>query len=413
MTQGRKSSGNLYAFSISDIPKSVHNNNPSDFMDPYCMAQLADDTSVTSESHTSKRNKFQKIISSSDKKHQHVNTDKTKYMHMSHDPTTTPIILDDGRKIDAVERSDGYDFIGFRLSYTNDIYELIENNLKSKTFNVAKFYAWLEYNETTPFIIKAKVLYACMFASLLYSTEAWGDLSRIEQSLLSIERKALKSCLGVKSGTSNDLVYHEINQADIISTIKDRQYRFGEKIKKLGKDEALAKEIWDLCVIQGEPTGLRRYYENIQDNNRTKNIEERKSKIENSNESMYTRYKLICGTGTSDTLYKHYIDDSKRKIITRWRLSSHKLKIETGRYTRPYTERKDRLCHICDVIEDEIHAIYTCSAHNTIRETYKHIVNLNDQNIQQLLNPTNVTDAINVASFLEEIENNMGDLDMI
>ena len=128
---------------------------------------------------------------------------------------------------------------------------------------------------------------------------------------------------------------------------------------------------------------------------------------------MCTRYKLICGTGTSDILYKNCIDDNKRKTITRWRLSSHKLKIETGRYTRPYTERKDRLCHICDVIEDEVHAIYTCRAHNAIRETYKHIVNLNDQNIQQLLNPTNVTDAITVASFLEEIENNMGDLDMI
>ena len=413
VTQGRKSSGNFYAFSISDIPKSVHNNEPKDFMDPYCIAQLADDTSLTSESHKSTKNKFQKVIGCSDKKHQHVNTDKTKYMHMSEEPITAPIVLEDGRKIDAVERNGGYDFIGFRLTYTDDIYKLIESNLNSKMFNVAKFYAWLEYNNHTPFCIKIKVLYSCMFASLLYSGEAWGSLSKIEQKLLSIERKALKSCLGVKSGTSNELVYQEINQADIIATIKDRQYKFAEKIKNVGKGAALVKEIWDICVIQGKPTGLRRYYEEMKDKNQETNINERKMKIENSEESMCTRYKTICGTETCSILYQHYMDDTKRKTVTRWRLSSHKLKIETGRYSRPYTKRDDRLCKVCNVIEDESHAIYDCKAHNIIRENYKHLINLKHRNIKQILNPTNTTDATNLASFLDEIEDNMKELEMI
>ena len=30
----------------------------------------------------------------------------------------------------------------------------VENNLNSKMFNVPKSFAWLEYNETTPFFIK-------------------------------------------------------------------------------------------------------------------------------------------------------------------------------------------------------------------------------------------------------------------
>ena len=132
VTQGRKSSGNLYAFAISDMPKSVCNNHPKDFMDPYCIAQLADDTSLTAETRESKKTKFQKIINCSEDKEQHINTDKTKYMHMSPDPVTTPIILDDGRKIEAVELNDGYNFIGFKLTYSDDIHVLIENNLKSK-----------------------------------------------------------------------------------------------------------------------------------------------------------------------------------------------------------------------------------------------------------------------------------------
>ena len=72
------------------MPKSLHDIPSKDFMDPYCIAQLADDTSLTAESLESKRNKFQKIIDCADDKHQHINTDKTKYMHMSEDPTRTP-----------------------------------------------------------------------------------------------------------------------------------------------------------------------------------------------------------------------------------------------------------------------------------------------------------------------------------
>ena len=47
--------------------------------------------------------------------------------------------------------------------------------------NVAKFYSWLEINEDTPFFVKIKVLYTCLFASLLYSVEAWGDLQQVEK----------------------------------------------------------------------------------------------------------------------------------------------------------------------------------------------------------------------------------------
>ena len=41
------------------------------------------------------------------------------------------------------------------------------------------------------------------------------------------ERKMLKRILGVKQGTSNDLIYIELERPDIISRIKDLQYKFG------------------------------------------------------------------------------------------------------------------------------------------------------------------------------------------
>ena len=413
VTQGRKSSGNLYAFAISDIPKCLHGDDSTkDFMDPYCIAQLADDTSLTSESLESKKNKFQKVIDCADDKHQHINTDKTKYMHMSSDPIRTPIILDDGRKIDAVELGAGYNFIGFKLTYSDDIRKLVESNLKSKMFNIAMFHAWLEYNETTPFFVKMKTLYGCLFASMLHSVEGWGDLSLIEKTLLATERKALKSCLGIKSGTQTDLIYHEIFRSDIIAVIKDRQFNFAEKIKKVGKDEALMKEIWDMCQVDNQPTSLRQYYENAGDKNSDRNKSERRLRIETSEQSMCVRYRGIVGLEHCSTLYDSCLDDRRRKTITRWRLFSHKLRIETGRYSRPFTERDQRVCKLCKVVEDEVHAIFDCDAHRLIRDKYKDILKLQDITIQQLLNPTSVNGAKNLALFLDEIEENMKELDM-
>ena len=256
------------------------------------------------------------------------------------------------------------------------------------------------------------MLYGCLFASMLFSSEAWGNLSKVDDSLLKNEAKALKSCLGIKSGTSTELVYQEINKPDIIAIIKDRQFKFAEKIKKLGKDEALVKEIWDICIVDGQPTSLRQYYEQIGSNNAETNINERRSKIETSEQSMCIRYKTIIGLEYCPTLYQSCLDDTKRKMITRWRMSSHKLRIETGRFSRPFIERKDRLCQVCSVIEDEEHALYDCSAHRVIREKYRDSLHLERRNIKELFNPADVDLAKKLAAFLSEIEENMKDLEM-
>ena len=412
VTQGRKSSGNLYAFAISDLPKALKDDNMTDFMDPYCVAQLADDTSITSESLQSQTIKFQKVIDYATIKHQHINTKKTKYMNMSSDPVTTPIILNDDKVIDAVDIGDGYNFLGFKLTYSNNIYELVENNLKSKLFNIAKFYAWMEYNEKTPFFIKLKVLYGCVFPAILYSAEAWGDLNKIESTLRATETKALKACLGVKSGTTSDVIYAEINRPDIISIIQDRQYNFRMKIENLNKDEALMKEVWDLCDQQ-DNENLCHYYRNIQCNNAASNLNNRKSNIELSDQTMNIRYRSMIGFTNPTILYDSCLDDEKRKIITRWRLSSHKLRIETGRYTNPKTLLMNRLCKICSIIEDERHAIYHCRAHISIRKNYQKDLDLQNDNISRLLNPVTISNAISLAKYLNEIEKNMEKLNMI
>ena len=74
--------------------------------------------------------------------------------------------------------------------------------------------------------------------------------------------------------------------------------------------------------------------------------------------------------------YEKYLDLSKyksyRQHITKIRLSSHKLRIETGRYGRNRIDRNERLCQICNCgdIEDEYHFIIICSKYSDIRKKY-------------------------------------------
>ena len=49
VTQGRKSSGNFFAYYIADMAESVRNVNTTDFLDPYNLLQLADDTTLLAE----------------------------------------------------------------------------------------------------------------------------------------------------------------------------------------------------------------------------------------------------------------------------------------------------------------------------------------------------------------------------
>ena len=60
-----------------------------------------------------------------------------------------------------------------------------------------------------------------------------------------------------------------------------------------------------------------------------------------------------------------------RNAISKLRLSSHRLHIESGRWNRPQpTPRENRLCSICNVLEDEFHFVFKCSLYNDERQSF-------------------------------------------
>ena len=62
------------------------------------------------------------------------------------------------------------------------------------------------------------------------------------------------------------------------------------------------------------------------------------------------------------------VPQNHRTAMTRLLVSSHSLRIETGRWTRPVTPRSDRKCTTCNVIEDECHFLLECPLYSHIRK---------------------------------------------
>ena len=90
-----------------------------------------------------------------------------------------------------------------------------------------------------------------------------------------------------------------------------------------------------------------------------------------------------------------YVAEWKRINFTRFRLSSHNLKIETGRWSR--MKREDRLCE-CGEIQDEMHVIRYCPRSTRIREKF----NVQDNSLNELMKNPFIVEIINEVTKMYE-----------
>ena len=55
--------------------------------------------------------------------------------------------------------------------------------------------------------------------------------------------------------------------------------------------------------------------------------------------------------------------------MTKLRVSSHRLSIESGRWTKPNsTPLRERNCLFCNLLKDEYHFVLKCNLYNTLRK---------------------------------------------
>ena len=150
------------------------------------------------------------------------------------------------------------------------------------------------------------------------------------------------------------------------------------------------------------------YYNNLHSHHQLDNLNARKLRIMNSDRSMISYYRDNIYIAKS-CIYSSYLQDYYRYILTRWRLSNHKLKIETGRYTKPLTPREMRKCNRCNVLEDENHVIFCCPSYTSLRIKYKDLLRKNFT-VKMFLNP-GLADVKATSTYLHDIENIINEIE--
>ena len=215
-----------------------------------------------------------------------------------------------------------------------------------------------------------------------------------------LEQKLLKNILQVKSNTPNAIIYTELGRCDMMATIKVRQKNFYRNCRKLTEEEAVMRSILEMC--KHLPIVL--YYENLEDGIDVQDQQRMKNEIVSATTTQLTRYKELTDVACVDAIYGQFLREDKRIILTKWRLSSHSLNIEKGRYTSPITPRQDRTCQACPTcVEDEHHVLFKCPSYDIVRVRFRDAFQrLNT--VRLMLNPSNITDASIVGDILLHVE---------
>ena len=404
VTQGRQTSTSLFSFEVQDMSRSIQ---VESLLREHNLLQLADDSAIMAENRQPILGvAFHQVLDFSDENFMFANVDKTVFLPLSDNADNDPIVISNSVVIRCAKNNE-YVYLGMKFVSSDCQTVHIQENLKGRSLNIQKFYEWLHINESTPIRIKLEVLDACMFMAYVHGSETWYKIDDVSDDLLLLERKLLKRILCVKSNVPDDILYLELDRPDIMSVIKQRQLNFYQNLLKLGEDESITRKL----VAQYQYLPMFDYYKCLRKDAVKKDKVNRLEESKKCTNTLTERYHHLIDMKYNHVVYS-FVPEYLRVIITRWRLSNHDLRVETGRYVRPILPRDMRFCSSCTtVVEDERHALYDCPLYDGVRGNYVELLRKYPQ-VTQIFNPVDVVDACLLGKFLIDIEKIREDQDL-
>ena len=245
----------------------------------------------------------------------------------------------------------------------------MKEHVKERNKNLNKLHIFLAANYDAPFFVKKKVFQAAFSAAILYGMESWLDISLKPIEVMYM--KGVRALLGVRNSTQSDLCLIEAGIPSLQSLVHNAQAKF---FRRMSARRELTDDPFGFVMNLTEQENPTMWIE-IQ---RLLSIEDHIKKDRNDlHLSVMSRvgsksvtYRALNPTLSTHILYTKtdYTPDSLRITFTRLRLSSHKLRIEVGRWSK--TPRHERLC-VCGSLQDEKH-ILTCPENERILRKYEY-----------------------------------------
>jgi hypothetical protein len=347
----------------------------------------ADDTVLFSETVDGLQKMLHTLYTYSIKWNIDINIDKTKIVvfRNSGKLSRTEKWIYNGDLIEAV---DSFNYLGITLNF-NGKFTKTQKVIASQGGKCMGYILRLCNNLSLNKETKLAVFDTYVLSVLLYGCEVWGfhpanDIEKVHMDFC-------KRILNVKKTTINVVVLSELGRLPLHIIRKIRIVKYWLKLLETRN-----------CILIS-------LYEDMLERNNTSNW-------------LYQVKYLLCSLGFGDVWYKQHVDDTKlfikclkirltdifiqekdnildnstkcniykhltvtfclqyylrislpecySTLITKFRVSSHQLLIEQGRYYK--IERSERKCQMCDYrdIEDEFHFILKCPLYKDLRRIY-------------------------------------------
>lgn len=351
---------------------------------------FADDAVLFSKSPESLQSMLDKLQEYSSFWNLNVNKEKTKIMIFEKGKTASKRFYYDNYELELV---DSFKYLGVMFYKNGNFYRTQKCIAEYGTYSLHNLYKTLS-NIELPVIDKFKLFDSLVGSVLNYASEIWGynkadDIERVHT-------RFCRSILGVKRSTNLSALYMELGRKPLIVFRQLRMLNYWKKL--INSQDPLLRSVY--CMLRNDADQGITYnnlnwafhiktllgqlgFSNIwldQDHLAgipMSQIRQRlfdqcnQSIISSINEShklnFYRRYKKECRTEQ----YLDSIYESKYRIsLSRYRLSSHNLSIETGRYNG--VPKEERLCNFCNMrkIEDEFHFLLVCPLYTELRRKY-------------------------------------------
>ena len=175
--------------------------------------------------------------------------------------------------------------------------------------------------------------------------------------------------LGVRETMRSDTVLIEAGMPSLKELIHKRTSTFLRK--ELSADRTLDTpliKIYKIC--ESKRTGGFRFLEKILNpavRNQQSSLVENLRNATTSKAAMYKRINPDLSLHKAYTTTE-YVNERERLAFTKFRLSSHHLKIETGRWARIAAD--DRICDCGQGVQDESHVLFACPKTASVRQRF-------------------------------------------
>lgn len=436
--QGDSLSPTLFNIYINDLGSCLNGCDPVLLGDtPLNHLLFADDLLLMSESSSGLQECLGKLEQFCHKWKLEVNLNKTKIMIFSKGRRKYENYYFSYRDAH-LEIVDQYKYLGVSFFYNGNLKHAADDlynkglkamfSLRKKVSNFSQF----------PLELSSKLFDSLLRPIITYGSEVWIadysiNLKNID--LLPPEKlhhKFCKAVLGINRYSSNLASRCEMGRIPVIFFILKIMFKFYERLKLLPSNRLLSKAFQ--LDQELHLSGDKSWYSSLVKTLRTAGIKENdlstfdvetldKKLLEfymqqttnslntinvNEDSKLKLYSSIVNFNGKAPTYLKLNLKQSNNSIITKFRISAHKLSIERGRYARPKIPRNKRVCKFCNEIENEMHFILFCKQYSGLRDVLfkefcieKSQLSYNKEAvIQIILNPENRAQSIQLCKYL-------------